>query len=282
MLVDSAVVVAHVMTPSDFEVLLPPLTEDWRNFVKNQVVGRRWVSERDQDRRVGPQEWIAGISGTDPQPTLYYLHALLPHEPYIYLPTGQLLLDGGGMPALLRSGDWANDDWAVAQIYQRHLLQVRYVDRLVGDLVLRLKQEGLWDRALVVVTADHGVSFRAGSPYKEPDDKNVADIMSVPLFIKLPGQHAGSVSDRNVQSIDVLPTIADALDVELPWQTDGARRSATQPPAAADSVLTGDEVAGHRHRRLGGATPEAVRRKLTLFDGHDPDLSPRRTPSIGS
>jgi len=185
MLVDSAVVVAHVMTPSDFELLLPPLTEDWRNFVRNQVIGRRWVSERDQDRRVGPQQWIAGISGTDPQPTLYYLHALLPHEPYIYLPTGQLLLDGGGMPALTRTGDWANDEWAVAQIYQRHLLQVRYVDRLVGDMVLHLKQEGLWDRALVVVTADHGVSFRAGSPFKEVDASNVADIMSVPLFIKL-------------------------------------------------------------------------------------------------
>src|SRR4029079_16680180 len=39
MLVDSAVVVAHVMTPSDFELLLPPLTEDWRNFVRNQVIG---------------------------------------------------------------------------------------------------------------------------------------------------------------------------------------------------------------------------------------------------
>ena len=70
MLVDSAVVVAHVMTPSDLELLLPPLTEDWRNFVRNQVIGRRWVSERDQDRRVGPQQWIAGISGTDSQPTL--------------------------------------------------------------------------------------------------------------------------------------------------------------------------------------------------------------------
>ena len=243
------------MTPSDLELLLPPLTEDWRNFVKNQVMGRRWVSERDQDRRLGPQQWIAGLSGADPQPTLYYLHALLPHEPYIYLPTGQLLLDGGGMPALTRDGDWANDEWAVALIYQRHLLQVRYVDRLVGDLVLRLKQEGLWDRALVVVTADHGVSFRAGSPFKEVDDKNVADIMSVPLFIKLPGQHGGSVSDRNVQSIDVLPTIADALDVELPGRPTGARRSATRSPGKVIQLPRGDQVAGHRHRRVGGAAP---------------------------
>ncbi len=275
MLVDSAVVVAHVMTPSDFELLLPPLTEDWRNFVRNQVIGRRWVSERDQDRRVGPQQWIAGISGTDPQPTLYYLHALLPHEPYIYLPTGQLLLDGGGMPALMRSGDWANDEWAVAQIYQRHLLQVRYVDRLVGDLVLRLKQEGLWDRALVVVTADHGVSFRAGSPFKEVDDKNVADIMSVPLFIKLPGQHGGSVSDRNVQSIDVLPTIADALDVELPWQTDG--RSAfgdPQPPGKLMQYLGATRSRAIDTAELAGLRHEAVRRRLALFDGNDPDLSP--------
>ena len=146
----------------------------------------------------------------------------------------------------------------------------------------RLKQEGLWDRALVVVTADHGVSFRAGSPFKESDDKNVADIMSVPLFIKLPGQHGGSVSDRNVQSIDVLPTIADALDVELPWQTDG--RSAfgePQPPGKLIQYLGATRSRAIDTAELAGLRQEAVRRKLTLFDGNDPDR-PRRLPSTGS
>jgi hypothetical protein len=276
MVIDSGVVVAHVMTPTDYVLLLPPLTEDWRNFVRDQGIGRRWVSERDQDRRVGPQEWIAGISAGDPQPTLYYMHALLPHEPYIYLPTGQRILDGGRMPALMTGGLWANDEWAVAQIYQRHLLQVRYVDRLVGELVLRLKHEGLWDRALVVVTADHGVSFRAGRSYKEVDEKNLADIMSVPLFIKLPGQHGGGVSDRNVQSVDVMPTIADVLDVSLPWQTDG-RSALGNPPPPANKLIQyfgATRSLDIDTAELAGLRQQAVRRRLALFDRADPDVSP--------
>src|SRR5207247_355902 len=142
----------------------------------------RWVSRRDADRRVAPLEWLAGISAADQQPTLYYLHALLPHEPYVYLRSGQQLIDDSFMPGLKPGGAWAEDPWPVTQVYQRHLLQVQYVDRLVGQLVARLKQEGLWDRALVIVTADHGVSFRPGELFKEIDDDTLPDIMSLPLL----------------------------------------------------------------------------------------------------
>lgn len=276
MVVDSGVVVAHVMTPTSYELRLPPLTEDWRNFIRDQQVGRRWVSERDQDRRIGPQEWIDGISGADPQPTLYYLHALLPHEPYIYLPTGQLIADGGRMPALTANGHWARDEWAVAQIYQRHLLQVRYVDRLVGEMVARLKHEGLWDRALVVVTADHGVSFRPGRWYKEVEGATLPDIMCVPLFVKLPGQHGGGISDRNVQSIDVLPTIADVLHVSLPWQTDGRSALGDPPPSLKTIRYFGaTQSRDIETAELAGLRREAVHRRITMFDETDPDLAPR-------
>ena len=45
--------------------------------------------------------------------------------------------------------------------------------------------------------------------------------MWTPLFVKAPGQQNGKVVDDNVMSIDILPTIADTLGVEVPWQVDG-------------------------------------------------------------
>ena len=39
--------------------------------------------------------------------------------------------------------------------------------------------------------------------------------MSVPLFIKLPGQTEGRIDDRNVESVDILPTIADVLGISI-------------------------------------------------------------------
>jgi hypothetical protein len=62
------------------------------------------------------------------------------------------------------------------------------------------------------------------------DDLRLADIAWVPLFVKEPGQTEGEVSDDNIQTIDILPTIADILDLDLPYDVDG--RSALGPARA--------------------------------------------------
>ena len=79
---------------------------------------------------------------------------------------------------------------------------------------------GLYDRALVIVVADHGLSFWPNEPVRVAEEKNWADILAVPL-VKVPHQRMSVVSDRNVEIIDVLPTIADILGAELPWVIDG-------------------------------------------------------------
>ena len=48
-----------------------------------------------------------------------------------------------------------------------------------------------------------------------------ADIASVPLFIKLPGQKKGTVSDFPATLEDILPTLADVLDIKIPWKMTG-------------------------------------------------------------
>jgi len=89
-----------------------------------------------------------------------------------------------------------------------------------------------------VLTADHGISFTPGGPIRgiegqELTEELAADVPWVPLFVKEPGQTEGVVSEANVLSIDVLPTIADILDVELPFPVDG--RSALGPPRSTDA-----------------------------------------------
>ena len=51
--------------------------------------------------------------------------------------------------------------WSAAITEQRHLLQAMYTDRLVGGILGELKAAGLYDESLVMVVADHGVSFAA-------------------------------------------------------------------------------------------------------------------------
>ena len=82
-----------------------------------------------------------------------------------------------------------------------------------------------------MVTADHGASFRAGAPRRGLVDINAFEIGMVPLFIKAPGQSTGIVETTPARTIDVLPTVAAYLGIELPWPHQG--QSLTENPRTA-------------------------------------------------
>lgn len=141
----------------------------------------------------------------------------MPHEPWRYLPTGQRYLDPDKIPGETdtpgRGGGWRNEPWLVAQAYQRHLLQTALVDRLLGVVLDRLRAARLYDRALVVVAADHGHGFVPGFSKRLAVPENAGHIAPIPFLLKLPLQERGAVSDLPVQVTDVVPTIADVLNL---------------------------------------------------------------------
>ncbi len=264
MTMDASVVYAFVALPGGLRAHLPPLTENWKGFIDNQRWQRRWIAERDGDRRRLPLQLIDSISRDDPQPTLYFAHALLPHEPYVYLRTGQEFSADPRMWGA-RTGRWTTDEWPVTLAYRRHLLQVDYVDALLGRLIERLKAEGLYDDALIVVTSDHGVSFRPGLPFKGLEGDATADMVSVPLFIKAPRQRQGAIDDRNMQSMDVMPTIAKLLGVPLTWRVDGRPAGDDRPATKAVYYMGATRRMNIDPSWLASARDASVARKVALF-----------------
>ena len=117
----------------------------------------------------------------------------------------------------------------VAQGWGRHLLQVGYADRVLGQIIDRLKSTGIYERALIVVTADHGRSFRPGERGRVVLEPTVEDILEVPLFVKNPGQSEGAVLEHTVRTIDIVPTIAAALGAKPPWEVDGTDVNDREP-----------------------------------------------------
>src|SRR4029450_7381688 len=104
----------------------------------------------------------------------------------------------------------------------------------VGEVVQRLRSQGLYDKALVILTADHGISFTPGKAPRTLQDGNAHELMWVPLFVKTPQQRSGAVSNRNVEQVALLPTIAAILKVKVPWPMDG--RSAMSAPERAGTT----------------------------------------------
>jgi hypothetical protein len=152
------------------------------------------------------------------RPGLFFYHLMLPHEPFQLMPDGSRY-HASHPPRGLFAGHWGETGIAVAR--QRFVLQLQAADRLLGQLFDELRAAGTYDDALIVVTADHGNSFVPEEPWRGVSDANLAEVMWTPLIVKAPGQDVGRVDDGNVEAVDVLPTVADILDVEVPWDVDG-------------------------------------------------------------
>src|SRR5439155_13755709 len=104
------------------------------------------------------------------------------------------------------------DRWFLIQDYQRHLAQLAFADRLLGELIARLEREGIYDKTLIVVTADNGESFLHKHHHRHTADAvPFTDLASTPLFIKRPFEKHGGYDDRHVRSFDVVPSIAGVL-----------------------------------------------------------------------
>ena len=161
-----------------------------------------------------------------------------------------------------------DDPSAAERGYQRHLLQVGYADVMIGRLLRRLKATGMYDRSLLVVTADHGLSFHAGEPFGGRTRVTQAGNAFVPLLVKTPGQKRARVVSTPAQTIDVLPTIADALGIELPWKVElmlAPLGRAPQRPAYRiyTPILSEPEEYGAGQLRAG--LRAELRRKARLF-----------------
>jgi hypothetical protein len=243
---DVRIVYLHLIAPPSLEDELPVIDESWGNFGSGSTTGtvtagggapkvdlKTFYLSRIRDFNHFVASFHAPGSG---RPTLYFLHVLLPHAPWLYFPDGKVrAVAKTNAPG--RTGErWFNEQLA-EQAWQRHLLQVGYTDRLVGKFLQRLHRTGLWNKALIVVTADHGISYRGGDLRRRPTRSNLAELAFTPLFVKLPGQQQGRIDDdRHVQTVDILPTIADVLGIKIPWRTDGTSALAGGPGSSRVDV----------------------------------------------
>ena len=230
--------------------------------------GAHYFLSRDRLGRF--KRWIRGIDGSQ-RPTLHYKHALLPHVPWVFTPQlrryDRSVL--GPIKGLNSSERSVFDRTLVRQSWQRHLLQVGAVDTLLGQIIDRMKATGVYDRAALVIMADHGVSFHVGAtdrrtilPY------NAFDVAPIPLFMKAPGQRRGRIDRSLVRTYDVLPTLARQIGLRLPRGLSG--RSAASGRVRRRGrvrVLSRAPLAriAFSRGRLAQGRRAAVRRKLGLF-----------------
>lgn len=267
---DLLVVLGHVALPDALSGQLPAIDRQWSGFLNtSEPSGRAPAKGPLLVRR------FLDLLRTTPRstPAFFYLHMLLPHSPLRFNDDGRSVgneLSGYGLGTRSATAHtFAKNEQDALLIYQAHLLQTRFVDLILGNILDELKTLGLFDDSLIVVTSDHGIGY----VWYENSPSNLfalraGEVYWVPFFLKKPGQTQGEIVDDRVVTLDIFPTIAEVLDREIPWPVDGI--SAIGPSAARNAR----ENTGNPDKRetwLPDSEQEfaALDTKIALFGQHN-------------
>ncbi len=121
------------------------------------------------------------------------------------------------------------------QIRALYAEKVTLVDKWLGKLLDSIKEQGLWDNTMIIITSDHGQPMGNGEhghgimrkcrpwPYEE--------LVHVPLLIHMPGLQGGKRINSFVQNVDVTATILEGL---------GLRSSEALEEAGHEGISTYD------------------------------------------
>jgi sulfatase-like protein len=183
------------------------------------------------------------------QPGFLYVHTMDAHSPYRPPPPFDRRFPPHpepGREAGDRSDDAVRGD--LARIVGQYDGAIAYGDREFGRFVRALRDRGLYDRAMIVFLADHGEEFLDHGGWEHA---LFDEAVRVPLVVKFPrGRDAGRRVARQVQLVDVLPTILESQGLPVPRGIAG-RALDVVPARASQRIHPLDRRARESLRALG-------------------------------
>ena len=194
--------------------------------------------------------WIAAQDSS--HPIFLYIHTIDPHAPYG--PTDRFFSaavsgsagDPVGTVPFMRQLAASKDepDPALAQtLIEMYDSEIESNDHQFSQLLEHLKQSGLYDQALILVTSDHGEEFYDHGSWTHGRTL-YQEMLHIPLLVKFPENWAaGTRVHHTVQHIDLLPTILDYLAIPPPPELQGRSLLCTVDQTSAIPSASCNEVA---------------------------------------
>lgn len=178
-------------------------------------------------------DWIGRQDGP------WFAHAsyLRPHPPYCAAGPFSEMYDPGDCPAPLPIPDARHplhdqmlaipqvaaptDPESMAALQAQYFGMISEVDAQLGRVWECLRETGVWDSTVIVVTADHGEQLGdQGLLQKLGFFESSYAILGVIRDPRHPGTH-GTVVERFTENVDIFPTVCEAMGIDVPTQCDG-------------------------------------------------------------
>jgi arylsulfatase A-like enzyme len=187
--------------------------------------------------------WLAGRDRA--RPFFLWVHLFDPHMPYVpppplngkSAPADIEALPGFTWPRLLEIAGRHGGDLPRSVLDRARDLydgEVEFVDQELGRLFAALRAEGLYDNAVILLTADHGECFENGVFFDHSQCLGEG-ALAVPLILRFPARVEPGRTAAPVEHLDVAPTLLRLAGLEVPPSFQGRglleRREAEAPYA---------------------------------------------------
>ena len=219
------------------------------------------ATEMDRTRAISSAAAVFFKRSAASRPFFLWLHYVNPHAPYTPpAPYDTAFLDEqalagprltvvpgfhGGIPR-----QWAVPGQDRVGYYSaQYDGEIAAVDQEVGRVLNALRGSGAWDRTLVVLTSDHGESLGEHGYYFDHGEDVFEPSLRIPLIVSLPGTLPGR-SGVLASTLDVLPTILDAVKVSYPPDLSGSSLLGT---LRSQVVRDGKKLYARNDRNLNAA-----------------------------
>ncbi len=193
---------------------------------KGAVYMRNTARFRDERDFFGPRllnraaEWL---DHNHPHENFFFMvDSFDVHEPFHVPPPYDAMYDPdfvGEWPIWNQYGPAENFDPAVLKhIRAQYAGKVTMFDKWLGLVLDRMDRYNLWDSTLLIVTSDHGHHLGEHGWVGKNKPPLYRHMTNIPLFVSMPGMKPapGSRADWLTSQIDLYPTIAEALGLNIP------------------------------------------------------------------
>jgi arylsulfatase A-like enzyme len=219
---------------------------------------------------------VAWVESSRDAPFFLFFHTFEVHAPYLHAELARPLLDDAERahldrfftePLRGRPLEALREHLERGGLFRAEVTSamydsgIRHTDAFLGRLFAELRQLGLWERTLILVTSDHGEEFGEHDPERFYDAhcRTLYDeLLHVPLILHAPGLvPPGVVIDEVVELVDVAPTMLELLGLPAPEGISGRSlaallRGGTGDPnasALSEAVCSGPEQKSLRTAR---------------------------------
>lgn len=149
-------------------------------------------------------ERILRILREEKDPVVIWVHLYLAHLPYSSPQEFKIF-------GIIRGGEYDSG--------------ILFIDDSLNDFIEKMRIEGFLDKTILIISADHGESFRdlwenIKDFYHSANWLNES-VCHIPLIIRLPGQVEGKAIQTFAELTDIAPTIFELVDVPIPPSFEG-------------------------------------------------------------